>query len=208
MIGLGKAYPPSATPRKALWTVPLGVWIGLNPKLSSRLQPFIQFTASFPAPMIYPWILLLVLKVGGSLQWGAVPLIMMGTQWYILFNVAAAASAVPNDIVSCAEVLRLTGWRRWRNFLLPAVFPGLVTGWITAAGGAWNATIVSEYVQIGDKLYQATGLGAYISRATNDGNFPRLAAAVLVMALVVVGINRSLWKRLQAFANQRCRFLT
>ncbi len=191
-----------------LWTVPLGVWIGLNPKLSSRLQPFIQFVASFPAPMIYPWILLLVLKTGGSLQWGSVPLIMMGTQWYILFNVAAAASAIPNDIVSCAEVLRLSGWRRWRKFLLPAVFPGLVTGWITAAGGAWNATIVSEYVQIGDKLYQATGLGAYISRATNDGNFPRLAAAVLVMALVVVGINRSLWKRLQVFANERCRFLT
>ncbi len=189
-----------------LWTVPVGVWIGLNPKLSSRLQPFIQFAASFPAPMIYPWILLLVLGAGGSLQWGAVPLIMLGTQWYILFNVAGAAAAVPTDIVSCAELLRLSRWRRWRQFILPAVFPGLVTGWITAAGGAWNATIVSEFVQVGDKLYQATGLGALISRATNEGNFPQLAAAVLVMASVVVGINRLLWKRLQTLANDRCRF--
>ena len=191
-----------------LWTVPVGIWIGLNPKLSSRLQPFIQFVASFPAPMIYPWILAAVLMVGGSLQWGAVPLIMMGTQWYLLFNVAAAASAVPNDIISCAEILRLSGWRRWRQFLLPAIFPGLVTGWITAAGGAWNASIVSEYVQVGDKLYQATGLGAFISRATNDGNFARLSAAVLVMAVVVVGINRALWKPLQNLANDRCRFIT
>ena len=191
-----------------LWAVPAGIWIGLNPRLASRLQPFIQFVASFPAPMIYPWVLTLVLLVGGSLQWGSVPLIMMGTQWYILFNVAASASAVPNDIVSCASLLRLEGWRRWRQFLLPAVFPGLVTGWITAAGGAWNATIVSEYVQVGDKLYQATGLGAYISRATNDGSFARLTAAVVVMAVVVVGINRSLWKRLQTLANDRCRFGT
>ncbi|MEO6875606.1 MAG: ABC transporter permease subunit [Opitutaceae bacterium] len=191
-----------------LWTVPVGVWIGLNPKLSSRLQPFIQFVASFPAPMIFPWILAVVLVVGGSLQWGAVPLIMMGTQWYILFNVAAAASAVPNDMICCAELLRLSGWRRWRQFLLPAIFPGLVTGWITAAGGAWNATIVSEYVQVGNKLYQATGLGAFISRATNTGNFSQLSAAVLVMAVVVVGINRTLWKPLQQLANERCRFIT
>lgn len=189
-----------------LWTVPVGVWIGLNPKLSSRLQPIVQFVASFPAPMIYPWVLALVIKAGGSLQWGAVPLIMMGTQWYILFNVAGAAAAVPNDIVSCAELLRLSGWRRWRQFLLPAIFPGLVTGWITAAGGAWNATIVSEFVQVGDRLYQATGLGALIARATNEGNFPKLAAAVLVMAVAVVGINRLLWKRLQGLANDYCRF--
>jgi NitT/TauT family transport system permease protein len=191
-----------------LWTVPVGIWIGLNPRLSSRLQPFIQFVASFPAPMIYPWILALVLLVGGSLQWGAVPLIMMGTQWYILFNVAASAAAIPNDLVSCSEILRLSGWERWKKFLLPAVFPGLVTGWITAAGGAWNATIVAEYVQVGGRLYQATGLGALISRASNDGNFPKLASAVIVMAVVVVGINRLLWKRLQTVANDRCRFLT
>jgi NitT/TauT family transport system permease protein len=189
-----------------LWTVPLGVWIGLNPRLASKLQPFIQFAASFPAPMLYPWLLALVLAAGGSLQWGAVLLILFGTQWYILFNVAASAAAIPNDIVSCAEILRLNGWNRWTRFLIPAVLPGLVTGWITAAGGAWNATIVSEYVGAWGKLYEATGLGDYISRASADGNFPRLAAAVLVMAAIVVTINRSLWKRLQNLANARCRF--
>lgn len=190
------------------WTVPVGVWIGMQPKLASRVQPFVQFAASFPAPMIYPWILALVMLVGGTLQWGAVPLIMLGTQWYILFNVAAAAAAIPNDLVSCADLLRLRGWSRWRRFLLPAIFPGLVTGWVTAAGGAWNATIVSEYVHTGDKIYMASGLGALISRATDDGNFPKLAAAVLVMAAIVVGINRTVWKRLQNYANERCRFIT
>jgi NitT/TauT family transport system permease protein len=188
------------------WTVPVGVWIGFNPRLAHRLQPLIQFAASFPAPMVYPWILLLVLRVGGSLEWGAVPLILLGTQWYILFNVAAAAAAVPADILSAAALLRLGGWARWRKFILPSVFPGLVTGWITAAGGAWNATIVSEFVHAGGQVYQATGLGALISRATDVGNFPRLAAAVLVMALVVAGINRFVWRPLQAFANDRCRF--
>ena len=189
-----------------LWTVPVGVWIGLNPRLSSRLQPFVQFAASFPAPMIYPWILGLVLFVGGTLQWGAIILILLGTQWYILFNVAASAAAIPNDIVSCASLLRLDRWLQWKRFLLPAIFPGLVTGWVTAAGGAWNATIVSEYVNVGGKLYQATGLGALISRATDSGNFPKLTAAVLVMAVVVVGINRTLWKKLQVLADTRCRF--
>ncbi len=191
-----------------LWAVPAGVWIGLNPRLSSRLQPFIQFAASFPAPMIYPWILLFVIKLGGSLQWGAIPLIMLGTQWYILFNVTAAASAIPNDIRSCASILRLNGWRLWWRYLLPAIAPGLVTGWITAAGGAWNATIVSEYVHTGGQLYQATGLGALISRATDAGDFPKLTAAVLVMAVIVVGINRTVWKKLQTIANDRCRFGT
>ena len=189
-----------------LWAVPLGVWIGLKPRLASRLQPFIQFVASFPAPMLYPWLLGLVLAVGGNLQWGAVLLLLFGAQWYILFNVAAAAAAIPNDIVSCADILHLAGWRRWKKFLLPAVLPGLVTGWITAAGGAWNATIVSEYVRVGDRLHQATGLGAYISRATDAGHFPQLAAAVLVMAIIVVGINRTVWKRLQNLANDLCRF--
>jgi NitT/TauT family transport system permease protein len=192
-----------------LWTVPAGVWIGLNPRLSSKLQPFIQFAASFPAPMVYPWILALFLHFSATpLEWGAIPLIMLGTQWYILFNVASAASAIPNDIRSCAEILRLSGWRRWSRYLLPAIAPGLVTGWITAAGGAWNASIVAEYVQDDGKLYQATGLGALISQATAAKNFPVLTAASLVMALIVVGINRTVWKKLQSLANERCRFGT
>jgi NitT/TauT family transport system permease protein len=192
-----------------LWTVPAGVWIGLNPRLSSKLQPFIQFAASFPAPMVYPWILALFLHFSATpLEWGAIPLIMLGTQWYILFNVASAASAIPNDIRSCAEILRLSGWRRWSRYLLPAIAPGLVTGWITAAGGAWNASIVAEYVQDDGKLYQATGLGALISQATAAKNFPVLTAASIVMALIVVGINRTVWKKLQSLANERCRFGT
>ncbi|MEO6996218.1 MAG: ABC transporter permease subunit [Lacunisphaera sp.] len=189
-----------------LWTVPVGIWIGLNPRLAGRLQPFIQFAASFPAPMLYPWLVAVILLVGSSLQWGAIILILLGTQWYILFNVAASAAAIPNDIISCASLLRLDRWRQWTRFLLPAIFPGLVTGWVTAAGGAWNATIVAEYVNAGGKLYQATGLGALIQRATDAGNFSKLTAAVLVMAVVVVGINRTLWKKLQVLADNRCRF--
>ena len=156
--------------------------------------------------MLYAWILLAVLKVGGSLQWGSVLLILFGTQWYILFNVAGAAAAIPNDIISCASILRLKGWTRWRKFLIPAIMPGLVTGWITAAGGAWNATIVSETVSIGSTNYEATGLGTYIAKVSGNLDFPRLTAAVLVMALFVVGINRTVWKRIQAVANDRCRF--
>ena len=189
-----------------LWTVPVGIWIGLNPRLSNRLQPFIQFAASFPAPMIYPWILGAILLAGGTLQWGSIILILFGTQWYILFNVASSAAAIPNDIVSCASLLRLDRWRQWTRFLIPAIFPGLVTGWVTAAGGAWNATIVSEYVHANGKLYQATGLGAFIARATSPIDWPTLTAAVLIMALVVVGINRTLWKKLQVLADNRCRF--
>jgi NitT/TauT family transport system permease protein len=191
-----------------LWTVPFGIWIGLNPRLSGKLQPFIQFVASFPAPMLYPWLFALVLFVHGTLFWGAILLILFGTQWYILFNVAAAAAAIPNDIICCADILHLRGWDRWRRFLLPAILPGLVTGWITAAGGAWNATIVSEYaVQVGDKLYNTRGLGAYLGKAIEDYNFSRLTAAVLVMSVIVVGINRTVWKKIQAVANDRCRFI-
>ncbi len=191
-----------------LWTVPLGIWIGLNPKLSSRLQPFLQFAASFPSPMLYPWLVAIILFLHGTLQTGAVLLILFGTQWYILYNVTASAAAIPNDIISCAAVLRLSGWTRWSKFLVPAILPGLVTGWITAAGGAWNATIVSEIVQIGSTSYTATGLGAYITNASNANNFSHLTAAVIVMAVVVVAINRLLWKKLQNLANDRCRFMT
>jgi NitT/TauT family transport system permease protein len=191
-----------------LWTVPFGVWIGLNPKLSNRFQPFIQYVASFPSPMIYPALFMAVLAVGGNLQWGSVLLILFGTQWYILFNVAGAAAAIPNDIICCAEIMHLKGWRRWWKFLIPAVLPGLVTGWITATGGAWNATIVSEILTVHGANYEATGLGAYLSHASDAGDFSRLTAAGLVMALVVVTVNRTVWKRLQAVATERCRFMT
>ena len=189
-----------------LWAVPVGVWLGLNPVYSRRLQPFIQFAASFPAPMIYTWILALVGMIGGTLGWGAIPLIVLGTQWYVLFNVVSAASSIPHDVRSCAAIMGLSGVRRWTRYLLPAIAPGLVTGCITAAGGAWNATIVAEYVRSGTSLVQTTGLGAYISRATNAGDYPQLAAGVVVMAVLVVLINRLVWKKLQSIANDRCRF--
>jgi NitT/TauT family transport system permease protein len=187
-----------------LWTVPFGIWIGLNPKLSGRLQPFIQFVAAFPSPMIFPALTLLVVGMGGTMQWGSVLLILFGTQWYILFNVAGAAAAIPNDMICCSEILHLHGWRRWQKFLIPAVLPGLITGWITATGGAWNATVVAELVTIGNKRYAATGLGAFITEAGTD--YSRLTAASLVMAVIVVVVNRTVWKRLQTVATERCRF--
>jgi NitT/TauT family transport system permease protein len=207
LAGLSFARVLAAVLIGTLWTVPFGIWVGLNPRLSNRLQPFIQFVASFPSTMIYAWLLGIVLLAGGNLQWGAVLLILFGTQWYILFNVAGAAAAIPNDMICCAKILHLSGWRRWTKFLIPAVLPSLVTGWITAAGGAWNATIVSEMVQIGDKNYVATGLGAYIDQATTNGDFSRLTAAALTMSLLVVIVNRTVWKPLQSLANERCRFI-
>ena len=191
-----------------LWTVPFGIWIGLNPKLAARFQPVIQFAASFPSPMIFSWLVFLVLAVGGSLQWGSVLLIIFGTQWYILFNVAGAAAAIPNDMICCAAILRLRGWRRWQKFLIPAVLPGLITGWITAAGGAWNATVLAEAVTVGPKTYLATGLGQYINQAAGAMDWARLTAASLVMAFFVVAVNRLVWKPLQTIANDRCRFIT
>jgi NitT/TauT family transport system permease protein len=196
----------AALAMSSLWTVPVGVWIGLNPKLGRVLQPVIQFAASFPAPMLYPVVFGLILATGGNLQWGSMVLMMLGAQWYILFNVAAGAQAIPADLISCADIFRFRGWARWKTFLLPAIFPPLVIGWITAAGGAWNASIVSEYLQQGGRTYTATGLGASISEATNAGDFNKLAASVVVMAVCVVAVNRTFWKRLQTKADLYCRF--
>lgn len=190
----------------SLWTIPVGVWVGLNPRVSRLMQPIIQFAASFPAPMLYPIVFGWILAMGGNLGWGSVVLMMLGAQWYILFNVAAGAQAIPADMVSCADIFRLKGWVRWKKFILPAILPSLVTGWVTSAGGAWNASIVAEYVQQGGKTYDAFGLGDLISHATNSGNFNVLAAAVVVMAVTVVTINRTLWRRLQKTGDLYCRF--
>ncbi|CAN5652446.1 ABC transporter permease subunit [soil metagenome] len=190
----------------SLWTIPVGVWIGLNPKVSRYFQPLIQFAASFPAPMLYPLVFGWILFVGGNLGWGSIILMMLGAQWYILFNVAGGAQAIPADMISCADIFGIKGWARWRQFILPAIFPSLVTGWITSAGGAWNASIVAEYLQQGGQTYNAFGLGDLISRATAAGNFNLLAAAVVVMALSVVTINRTFWKRMQRAGDLYCRF--
>ena len=190
-----------------LWTVPVGVLIGSNARLQRLLQPVIQVTASFPAPMLYAILLAGIFAIGGNLEWGAVILMLMGTQWYILFNVISGAAAIPADLRACSDILALWDKERWLKFYLPAIFPSLVTGWITAAGGAWNASIVAEYINTNTPPLVATGLGSLISDASSNANYPVLAAATLVMAGVVVGINRLVWKPLQRLAEDRYRLL-
>jgi NitT/TauT family transport system permease protein len=188
--------------------VPIGVWIGSNPRLARYLMPLTQIAASFPSPLIFPNLVMLIYLLHGNLQWGSVILMMLGTIWYILFNVISGASGIPQDLKACTELTHLHGWQKWRTLYLPGIFPALTTGWITAAGGAWNASIVSEYVQYQGHVQTATGLGALIADATAKGNFSMLAASVLAMALFVVFFNRLVWKRLSAFAQERCQLLT
>jgi NitT/TauT family transport system permease protein len=198
----------SAIALSTVIAVPIGVWIGLNPKLARFLMPITQIAASFPSPLVFPNIVMLIYLLHGNLEWGAVVLMIFGTIWYILFNVISGASAIPQDLRACAQLTHLRGWQIWRTLYLPGIFPALTTGWITAAGGAWNATIVSEYVQYQGQTVQAHGLGALISDATANGHFPVLAAAVLSMALFVVFFNRTVWKRLSAHAQERYQLLT
>jgi NitT/TauT family transport system permease protein len=187
----------------SLWTIPAGIYIGTHPRASEILQPIVQIAASFPAPMLFPVVLLILAKVNVSLSFGAIVLMMLGTQWYILFNVIAGAMSIPHELKEAASVYRFTRVQRWRRLLLPGVFPHLVTGWVTAAGGAWNASIVSEYVHAGGTVRETSGLGALISIAAERGQFPLLAAGVLTMAGVVVLINRTFWKRLYEVAERK-----
>lgn len=187
------------------WTVPAGVAIGLNPHWSKRIQPLVQVVASIPATAIFPALLLVLLSVPGGLNLAAVALMLLGTQWYMLFNVIAGAMAIPTDLQEAARIFKLNGWRRWRNLILPAIFPALVTGMITASGGAWNASIVAEYVTFRGATHSAVGLGAVIAGAADAGNFPLLLAGTLVMAAVVVSVNWLLWHRLYGLAQERFR---
>ncbi|HVN87807.1 MAG TPA: ABC transporter permease subunit [Candidatus Binatia bacterium] len=187
----------------ALWAVPVGIWIGLSPQRVRALQPVIQVAAAFPAPMIFPVVTLLILHLGVAFSWGCVVLMLLGSQWYILFNVLAGASALPHDLREAAEIYRITGWMRWRTLYLPAIFPSLVTGMITAAGGAWNASIVAEYVSYHGQPLIAPGLGSLITEATTAANFPLLAAGVLTMSLALVTLNRTVWRRLYRIADER-----
>jgi len=198
----------SAVALSTLIAVPIGIWIGSNPKLSRYLMPITQIAASFPSPLVFSNLYLLIVLVGGNLEWGSVILMMLGTIWYILFNVISGASAIPQDLRACSQLTHLKGWQTWRTLWLPGIFPALTTGWVTAAGGAWNASIVSEYLQDHNPPLQATGLGAFISDAQAKGHFPQLAAAVLAMALFVVFFNRTVWKRLSAIAQDRYQLLT
>jgi NitT/TauT family transport system permease protein len=187
------------------WTVPLGVAIGVNPRLAAVLQPVVQVAASVPATALFPALLLILLNLPGGLNLAAVLLMLMGTQWYLLFNVIAGASAIPQDLKYTTTMLQIRGWERWRTLILPALFPYLVTGAITASGGAWNASIVAEHVQFGGKDLFANGIGALIAGATGAGDYPLLLAATLSMILTVVTINRLVWRRLYRLAEQRYR---
>ena len=187
----------------SLWTVPVGIWIGRSDVRRARLQPLVQIAASFPAPMLYPLIVLVLHRLGWGLGIGAVVLMLLGTQWYILFNVIAGASAVPADLREVARSYRFTSEQRWWMVWWPAVFPYLITGWVTAAGGAWNASIVAEYVLTGHEVTVAPGLGSLISVAASQGHYDLLAAGVLTMAIVVVFVNRYLWKPLYRLAELR-----
>ncbi len=187
----------------AIWALPVGILIGLSPKWSQRLQPVVQVAASFPAPMIFPWVVGLLVLLHVPFTFGCVALMLLGTQWYVLFNVIAGAMAVPSDLREAARVYHLSRWYTWRRLYIPAVFPFLVTGLVTAAGGAWNATIVSEYFSAGRSTKIAFGLGSLINEATNAGNFPLLAASIITMAGFVVTLNRTVWKRVYRVAESR-----
>jgi NitT/TauT family transport system permease protein len=187
----------------AAWALPAGIMIGLSPRWSQRLQPIIQVVASFPAPMLFPLVTILLVLLHFPFTAGCVALMLLGSQWYILFNVIAGASAIPGDLKEVADVYHMSRWRRWTTLYIPCVFPYLVTGLITAAGGAWNATIVSEYVQVKQQTFTAFGLGSIISRATTEANFHLLCAAVVTMAAFVVMANRFFWKRLYRLAEAR-----
>ncbi|HXN46996.1 MAG TPA: ABC transporter permease subunit [Bryobacteraceae bacterium] len=186
-----------------LWTIPVGVYIGLRPRLSAIAQPIAQVAASVPATALFPIVLLLLIRAGGGLGIGSIVLLLLGTQWYLLFNVIAGASAIPTDLKEVCDVFHLGRVERWRRLLLPGIFPYLVTGFVTASGGAWNASIVAEYFRFQGHTYSITGLGATISHATDSGNFRVLLAATVVMAAMVVTVNRLVWRRLYGLASTK-----
>lgn len=185
--------------------VPVGVWIGLRPVWAERLQPLAQFLAAFPANVLFPFAVMAIARWDLSPEIWLSPLMILGTQWYILFNVIAGASAIPNDLREAATMFRVRGWQWWRQVALPGVFPYYVTGALTASGGSWNASIVAEAVTWGDRSLVAHGLGSYIAQATTAGDYPRVALGIGVMSLFVLGFNRLLWRPLYAYAERRLR---
>ncbi|MEG5000822.1 ABC transporter permease [Microcoleus sp. B4-D4] len=190
-----------------LWTVPLGVAIGRNPRLAQLLQPLVQIAASVPATALFPVLLLALIHAGGGLQIGSVALMMLGTMWYLLFNVIAGAQSIPSELFEAAQVYKLSLIQRWKTLIIPGIFPYLITGIITAVGGAWNASIVSEYVQFKGEIIKTSGLGETISEATASGNFPLLLAATSVMSLLVVLTNRLVWRPLYRLAQEKYQLL-
>ncbi len=192
----------------AAWTIPAGVAIGSHPKLARIAQPFTQLAASVPATALFPVLLLAIVRMGGGLGVGSILLMLLGTQWYILFNVIAGASAIPSDFKEVANLFHFSQADRWRIVILPAIFPYLVTGLVTASGGAWNASIVAEYFHFRDTVMATVGLGAQISAATDSGSFGVLLLATIVMAMLVVSMNRLVWRPLYRLAETRYRLDT
>jgi NitT/TauT family transport system permease protein len=190
----------------ALVWVPVGIWIGMNPLWSGRLQALAQFLAAFPANLMFPMAVVFIVRWHLNPNLWLSPLMVLGTQWYLLFNVIAGASTVPTELRYAAHNLGLTGWLKWRRYLLPAVFPSFVTGAITASGGSWNASIVAEYVTWGDTTLQAQGLGSYIAHMTAIGDFPRSALGIGVMCVFVMAMNHFVWRKLYALAEDRMHF--
>lgn len=188
-----------------IWTIPTGVLIGTNRRAAAILQPIVQVMASVPATGLFPILLLFVLNFNSGLDLAAILLMLMGTQWYLLFNVIAGASAIPQDLIYTAKLIQLNGWQRWRTLLLPAIFPYLVTGAITASGGAWNASIVAEYQNFGGKTHTVAGIGSLISQATAAGDYTLLLASTITLILAVILINRLVWRRLYRLAEEKYR---
>jgi len=187
----------------AAWTVPVGVAIGLNPKLARVVQPVAQVLASVPATAFFPILLIGLIKIGGGLGIGSIALMLLGTQWYILFNVIAGAMSIPSDLREVASLYHFTQWQRWTRLILPGIFPYLITGMVTASGGAWNASVFAEYSHVKDQTLQTIGLGAQIDNATNSGRFAILLLATILISLMVVTMNRLVWRRLYHLAETR-----
>jgi NitT/TauT family transport system permease protein len=192
----------------AAWTIPVGVAVGFNPRLARIAQPLAQIAASVPATALFPVVLLILIRLGGGLGVGSIVLLLLGTQWYILFNVIAGAIAIPTDLKEACSVFGMKGWDRWRKLILPGIFPYLVTGLVTASGGAWNASIIAEYFHFKGQIFSTIGLGAIISQASDSGNYRLLIAATIMMAAVVVTVNRLVWRRLYGLAETRFRLET
>jgi NitT/TauT family transport system permease protein len=192
----------------ALWTIPAGVAIGFNPRLARIAQPLAQIAASVPATALLPVILLVLIRLGGGLGLASMVVLLLGTQWYVLFNVIAGAMAIPTDLKECCSIFRVRGIERWKKLILPGIFPYLITGLVTASGGAWNASIVAEYFHFKGQIYTTTGLGATISQATDHGDFHLLLLATMMMAATVVTVNRLVWRRLYRLSETRFRLET
>ncbi len=187
----------------ALWTIPVGVAIGFNPRLARVVQPLAQVMASVPASAFYPVLLMGLISIGGGVGIGSISLMLLGTQWYILFNVIAGAMSIPSDLREVSALYRFNRWQRWTKLILPGIFPFLITGMVTASGGAWNASVMAEYSHVKGQTLETIGLGAEISSATDHGNFPIILLATVCISLMVVTMNRLVWRKLYRLAETR-----